>query len=177
MLEAAAVCIARDGLSALGITAVASEAGVSRPTVYRYFKDRQTLVQAALLHAAGVSIQGMRDRLERLERPADRAIEVVLTAVRQVPDSPVLGELWRAATLDSSALRGFTGPPSIALSREAMRPLVESAGWSESEADEAIEVILRFIVSLLATPEPNRSEPELRVFLVRRLLPALGLVG
>ena len=53
LLEATARCVVRDGLDGTGISAVASEAGVSRPTVYRYFEDRHALILATLLHAGG----------------------------------------------------------------------------------------------------------------------------
>ena len=42
LLEVAARCVARDGIHGTGIAHVAIEAGVSRPTVYRYFKDLVT---------------------------------------------------------------------------------------------------------------------------------------
>jgi hypothetical protein len=35
--------------------------------------------------------------------------------------------------------------------------------------------MLRMLVSLLAAPEPRRSDAALRAFLMRRLVPALGL--
>ena len=38
-----------------------------------------------------------------------------------------------------------------------------------------MEFMLRLILSLLAAPEPRRTEQELREFLRRRLVPALGL--
>jgi hypothetical protein len=53
--------------------------------------------------------------------------------------------------------------------------MVEATGWNAEQADEAIEVMLRFVLSLLAAPEPRRSQAELRAFLERRLVPALGL--
>ena len=51
LLEVAALCVARDGIAGTGIAHVALEAGVSRPTVYRYFKDREELIRSVLLQA------------------------------------------------------------------------------------------------------------------------------
>ena len=53
--------------------------------------------------------------------------------------------------------------------------LVEATGWDEREADEVTEVALRFVLSLFTAPGPARSRAELRAFLERRLVPALGL--
>ena len=48
-------------------------------------------------------------------------------------------------------------------------------GWNTRDADESIELILRFVLSVLVTPAPHRSPRELRSFVRRRLLPGLGL--
>ena len=47
--------------------------------------------------------------------------------------------------------------------------------WRDDEALEAIEVYTRFITSLLLAPDPPRGREQLRAFLKRRLVPALGL--
>ncbi len=175
LLEAAVGCIARDGLAATGIAAVAAEAGVSRPTVYRYFTDRSELVQAALRRSARTMTDQLDERLRSLSDPAEQAVEAVIAVLTLVPSDPALGEVWASAALDASAVHGFTRPTAVAMTRKALEPLVASAGWSEENAEEAVEVILRFILSLLASPEPVRTENELRAFLHRRMVPALAL--
>ncbi len=175
LLDAAARCIARDGLTSTGIAAVAAEAGVSRPTVYRYFADRRELIQATLIRAAAMLNVRIDSHLQRFSSPAEKAVQAVLFAIVEVPRESVLREVWTSAALDAAALEGFTGPSSIAFSRKGIRDLEVAAGWSAAEADEAMEVMLRFILSLLAAPEPRRNARELRAFLERRLVPALGL--
>ncbi len=175
LLDAAARCLARDGLGALGIAGVANEAGVSRPTVYRYFEDRSELVQATLMRAARSLNQRLEERLRRFEDPARKAVEAVLFSLVEVPNDPVLSEVWSKDALDTAAIEGFTQPFSVAFTRKGIRDLELAAGWNEAEAEEATEVMLRFIISLLAAPEPRRNQRELRGFLERRLVPALGL--
>jgi AcrR family transcriptional regulator len=175
LLEAAARCIARDGMAGIGIAAVAAEAGVSRPTVYRYFEDRQALVEATLFYAGHRLADGIAEHLRRFAAPAEQAVEAVLYVLAEIPRDPVLGEMWSATWLDASAVAGITRRSAVAWSRQAVKGMVEAAGWGADEADEAVEVMLRLLLSLLAAPEPRRSPNELRTFLERRLVPALGL--
>jgi AcrR family transcriptional regulator len=93
LLDAAVRCIARDGMPGANIAAVAAEAGVSRPTVYRYFADQQALVDATLLHAGRDLTERLGARLRRLGAPAEMAVEAVRFVLREIPREPVLGAI------------------------------------------------------------------------------------
>jgi AcrR family transcriptional regulator len=175
LLDAAVRCIASSGMVGANIAAVAAEAGVSRPTVYRYFADQQALVEATLFHAARDLAERLGARLRRLGAPAEMAVEAVRFVLREIPREPVLGAMWSEAVLDASAVASITRRPARVWSRDALKDLVRAAGWSAEVADEAVEVMLRMLLSLLAAPEPRRSDTALRGFLMRRLVPALGL--
>ena len=175
LLDAAVRCITRDGMVGGNIAAVAAEAGVSRPTVYRYFADQRALVEATLLHAGRDLTERLGARLRRLGAPAEMAIETVRFVLREIPREPVLGAMWREAVLDAEVVASVTRRPVLDWSRDAVKDLVRAARWSAEAADEAVEVMLRMLLSLLAAPEPRRNDAALRAFLMRRLVPALGL--
>ncbi|MEM7410349.1 MAG: helix-turn-helix domain-containing protein [Myxococcota bacterium] len=175
MLEAAERCVARDGLAQLGIAGVAAEAGVSRPTVYRYFQDRRELIQATLMRSGEALSSRVADHLSGFDDPGAMALETVRLSLRATQRDPLLRQVWTNASLDASALAGFTQPFAIALTERAIRPLADAAGWSARESTEASETLMRFVLSLLAAPGPSRSDAALRGYLRRRLLPALGL--
>jgi len=175
LLDAAARCIARDGLTATGIVSVADEAGVSRPTVYRYFEDRDALIEAALHRAGAGQLAAMKAHLARFPRPDEKAVEAVLFALHEIPAHPVLRQVWNSPLVEAAIVKRFSGPLALSLCSEALEDLSASAGWSAAEAREAIETMLRFALSLLLAPEPHRGERALRGFLRRRLVPALGL--
>ncbi len=177
LLDAAARCVARDGLPATGIAAVALEAGVSRPTVYRYFADRRALVEATLLRAGSRLTGRLAAHLKRFGDPGRQAIEAMLFALREMRRDPILCQVWNSTALDAAALEATTGAEAVAWSREALAELVANAGWSDAEADEAIELMLRLLLALMTAPEPRRSPAALRAFLRRRLLPGLGLAA
>ena len=175
LLEVAARCVARDGIAGTGIAHVAIEAGVSRPTVYRYFKDREELIRSVLLQAGLRLANQVQERIRSFAQPSEQVVEATVFSLQAIRDNPVLRQVWQPAMFDANVLHGFTQPPSIAFTRVAFAEVINSSGWGEEEAAEAMELTLRFILSLLAAPEPSRSEEELRGFLKRRLVPALGL--
>lgn len=175
LLEVAAGCIARNGIPATGIAHVALEAGVSRPTVYRYFKDREELIRSVLLQAGLRLANEVQEHIQSFANPGDKAVEAALFTMRTIRENAVLREVWQPAMFDAYLLQGFTQPASIMFTRLALSEIIETSGWDEEEATEAMELMLRMILSLLAAPEPVRSEGELRGFLRRRLVPALGL--
>lgn len=175
LLEVAARCVARDGIAGTGIAHVALEAGVSRPTVYRYFKDRTELILSVLLQAGLRLASDVQAHIRELDSPGEKIVEAVLYTLRAIDENPVLRQVWQPAMFDAELLHGFTQPRSVTFARVALAETIEETGWSESEANEAMEYILRMILSLLAAPHPRRSEDELRQFLSRRLVPALGL--
>ena len=175
LLEVAARCIARDGIAGTGIAHVALEAGVSRPTVYRYFKDREELIRSVLLQAGLRLANEVQEHIRAFADPGEKMVEATLFAIRAIRENPVLRQVWQPATFDANVLHGFTQPASITFTRAACSEIIEVTRWDEDQAAEGMEFMLRMILSLLAAPEPHRTEQELREFLRRRLVPALGL--
>jgi AcrR family transcriptional regulator len=175
LLDAASRCISRDGLVATGIASVADEAGVSRPTVYRYFADRDALVEATLLRAGIAQLAKMKAHIAGFSTPEEKAVEAVLFTLREMPRDAVLRQAWNAPLVEGVIVQGFTGPRALSLCSDALEGLSAAAGWSDAEARDVTETMLRFTLSLLLAPEPRRGERALRAFLRRRLVPALRL--
>ncbi len=175
LLEATARCIARAGIPATTVAAIASEAGVSRQTVYRYFRDRDQVVLRAIRAAA----EGIRAKLEReiraLTDPADMIVQALLFGLAELRSDPVLRALFDPAGLDASVTSRLTTRPGIEWARNVLAVAIDAAGWSEADADAALELVLRMTLSLIVSPAPERSPEELRAFLYRHLVPGLGL--
>jgi AcrR family transcriptional regulator len=175
LLSVAARCVARNGIAATGIAHVALEAGVSRPTVYRYFKDREELIRSVLLQAGLRLASEVQQKIRAFPDPADKVVEATVFTLQAIQENPVLRQVWQPAVFDASVLHGFTEPASITFTRVAFSEIIEASGWDDAEATECMEFMLRMILSLLASPEPRRSEQELRAFVRRRLVPGLAL--
>lgn len=177
LVEAAGHCIARNGFAATSLGAIATEAGVSRQTVYRYFAGRDELVGTTMFAAA----EGVRATIQRAIRdltdPADMIVETLVLGLSEMRTNPVLLAIWDSSRLDGSMVASLTKPTGIAWTRETLTPAIEAAGWTQAETDPEIELILRIFLSLVVCPLPERTDDELRAFLYRHLIPGLRLGG
>lgn len=175
LLEATARCIARDGITSATVAAIASEAGVSRQTVYRYFSGRGELTGGAILAAAEGLRTAIALQLRDLTDPADMIVEAAVLGLTETRRDPVLRAIADSAHLDGSVASRLTEPGGLEWMREILAPAIEAAGWNESDADAAMELILRLYISFVICPAPERDAGELRAFLYRYLIPGLGL--
>ena len=77
--------------------------------------------------------------------------------------------------LDTRLMSLWVNTEVLSRARQWYAPLIEAAGWSDSDFAESIETITRFARSLVLFPVPERSRLQTRAYLIRRLLPALML--
>src|SRR5689334_4374069 len=84
ILDAAASVFSEQGTGA-NLATVASEAGVSRATLYRYYPNREALLEALVVHALAQAGGRLADAcLERA--PVEEAIERIVRALVSVGD-------------------------------------------------------------------------------------------
>ncbi|MBZ5738118.1 TetR/AcrR family transcriptional regulator [Nocardioides mangrovi] len=145
ILDAAAGLFAAHGVTAVGMGEIATAAGCSRATLYRYFPDRHAL------HLAFVQREARR--IVAL-LPTDDPVEAVLAALREVRARPELLAWFgtadagtTAALAQSDAVLGILGDE-------------QTARW-----------LVRVIVSLLVVP--GRDDAEERALIERFVLPSL----
>lgn len=126
-----------NGIASISIPAVAREAGVSVPTVYRHFKTKQDLVDALYPHA-------IRRSGFSTPPPPKTVDEIRQGVIDYVGHIDSLDDFTRAvlASPASEEVRAR----SIALRVDALRPIVESIEPPLSTADR--DRILRLMVVL-----------------------------
>jgi AcrR family transcriptional regulator len=139
ILDAALSEMTRTGLRKLSLVEVARVAGVSRQTVYRYFRDRDELVAAvvrrdveATLAATRAAIAGIGDLRQALQV----GIAVVL---RRAREHPVLDAL-------------------LASEADVLIPFLSSPG------SPVLRVALPMLEELVATRLPTLPVGRLRIF-------------
>jgi len=97
ILDAAAALFTTRDAAAVGMNEIATAAGCSRATLYRYFENREALHTAFVNREAYRLHRELSDRIGGIQDPGERLIAGVTTALRMVRSSPALAS-WFAAT-------------------------------------------------------------------------------
>lgn len=176
LVEATITCVARLGWGRTSMSAIAAEAGVSRPTLYAHFPDRDTILEAALTEAANRLVERVWALAADVETGADFVVEAMMVALEEFPADPVLSLMARPGPDTAAWASDSLSPASLAVGKRFLAPLERLSPESAGEMDEITETTIRFLLSLLLFPNPvPRSAEEQRAYLHRRLVPALGL--
>jgi AcrR family transcriptional regulator len=175
ILAATHRCIQQHG-ARMTIVHVATELGVSRATVYRYFPTTATLLRIAITEGTRTFRDDLGRRLQALDDPAEAIIEGIVQTVTQAPDDPYLQLLLHEPT--HTLLRNITSDAAREIVRSDLLANT-SINWAQktlapSTFNEMVEWSLRVIQSFLSDPgEPLRPREELREYLRRWLTPAI----
>ncbi|WP_026197702.1 TetR family transcriptional regulator [Sciscionella marina] len=178
LVEAATACIDRAGLAKTSFSDVATEAGVTRQTVYRYFPRLADILSAVAQAGADEFAQRMQHHLAAFGSAAEAAIESVVFAVRTIPDEPYMGLLLQAGEADFFTA-GSTSPLAFSLGARILRDLPvdwPAAGVTTDEDLQGLaEILMRLFISFLQYPSiPALTDDQLRALVRRWLGPALG---
>jgi AcrR family transcriptional regulator len=195
IVDAAERCIERFGASKTTIEDVASEARISRATVYRYFANRDEIMLAVLARAF--------DRTEhrilravwrpRAAKAAEMSwanigdvkpyqqvlVDAFLAMLREVPKDPTMRLMFGDDA--GPEMARLVGSSEVFFLRtvERLMPILDqarAAGLLRDEVDErdAAEWVERLCMSFLAFPSPVKTtEARIRHMLETLLVPAL----
>lgn len=87
ILAATAAVLGRQGMTKLSLSEVASQAGVSRPTLYRWFASKQELLDAFVVWERGFYERGVAKAIADLPaaQRLDAALRVIVDYQRSYP--------------------------------------------------------------------------------------------
>ena len=168
ILAAAQRSIRRRGPQKLSLSAVAEEAGVSRPTVYRWFPTKTLLLAAITAYEVeqfDAGLQALADRYDDPSTRFDAALRYVVTYLDE--------------TIGADAI---SADPAFALQSlaDSLGPHIESVAGVLGDAldqipavrsgaltrEQGAEMLLRVAYShyLVPNPDPDRLLATMRVF-------------
>jgi AcrR family transcriptional regulator len=171
IIEAAYACFAKHGLQKTTIVDIARRANVSRSTIYEYFSDKGTILEACAEHASEQFYREMSKAMDRgssLEEKLSCAAVFVSQARRAIASEKYFDEeaISLLLTKDAGVLLrecvDFLAPylSAAKLTGEVRKDLdVEAAG----------EWFARILFSLFSTPSSTRDmdDPEVVAEFVR----------
>jgi AcrR family transcriptional regulator len=169
ILTAAAHCFEAKGVAGTSIEDIARQAGCSRPTIYRYFADRDAL-RTAFVHreARRVGAQ-VQSALAHENDPSRRVTVGILAAVKAVRDDATLS-VWFAGG-DAGTASQIAGSSGVI---EAMTASLLGED-PRGTRDLSTRWVVRVILSLLAMP--GSDEAEERTMIERFVVPVVVGVG
>lgn len=178
ILEAARVVFARDGIRGARMGKVADAAGCSRATLYRYFPNKEALLQAYMARVSEDFGSILRERLRGIRTFGKRIVEAVALSaelIRSREDvAPFFSEegIGLTAQLTSNAV-AMRDRLAEQLEQESSSPKIQGRLRADVTPDEAAEWVTRAIFSLATVPIEARTGPKLRKYLMKVLVPAL----
>jgi len=121
ILSAARALLERGGLTSVTIEAISQKAGVSRPTIYRYWPNAPAVAMAAFLEATGAADAA---RSPRSALAALRAQLHALADAFAAPTGRSVAAMVAAAQSETELAKAFRNE-FIARNRDATRTLLE----------------------------------------------------
>lgn len=171
ILDAATRLYLREGTERATLSAIADEAGVSRPTVYKHVGGRDAIAAALLDRELEVFFGLLRDVLDAEADPRARVVEGVTFAVRYAEDHDLFQRLLEVEPGVVIPQLTTKGRPVIEAAIEVLEPYLIEARQQEQirrvDPRRAAEWITRVGISLILTPLPpvDREEERLRALL------------
>lgn len=165
LIDAAEVCFERFGVAKTTLEDIATEAGVSRATVYRYFEGgRDEVVLGVVLRETRQFLKSLERRISREDALGDAVVEGVVYTVANVRKNAQLALLFAPDVAGQTTT--ITGASAVLfdISREFLGPLfarAEAAGQLRPGVTvaDATEFVLRMVLSLLTVAGPQRRSP------------------
>jgi AcrR family transcriptional regulator len=170
ILDAAGELFAKQEAATVGMHEIASAAGCSRATLYRYFENRDALYTAYVHRESYRLYREMTDQVASLTDPRERLIEGMLASLRNVRESPALAS-WFATTQrpigaeiaeESEVIKALTEAFVISLGPDDAELVAHRSRW-----------LVRVMTSLMLFPGHDEADERsmLEEFVVPIVLP------
>lgn len=179
LLDGADVCFAKRGLSTT-LTDLADEVGVSRPTVYRYYADLDDVLRRLGMRQLRSFIAAAESSMPPSPTLADQLADRVMAVLTGFPVEQRIPAFQRPEVRERAYHMVTRHPDYAAELRTMFQPLLEQAAADAQlrypdRVDEAIELIARFLDSIVTFPTPDgqRDKQSIEEFVRRYLIPAL----
>ena len=172
--SAALACLKRQGIEKTTMSDIAKEAGIARPTLYKYFKNIEEVLSTAIDIEAYSFAESVVKHVTKFATIEERIVETIIYVVEELPKDPNLSIIInddRAKTLRD---RAFSDEATLVFSEMTAVPLIEIRPELMDQGVEISEIMSRFAISMILFPGKYANDYDgLRALINRRILPGL----
>jgi len=171
ILDAAGELFAEQPAATVGMHEIASAAGCSRATLYRYFENREALYTAYVHRESYRLYREMTEQIMSFDDPRERLIEGMLSSLRNVRQSPALSSWFATAQRpigaemaeDSEVINALTEAFVISLGPDDAEQVANRSRW-----------LVRVMTSLMLFPGHDEDDERamLEEFVAPIVLPS-----
>lgn len=178
IIEAAEICIRRQGITQTRMQDVADEAGVSMATLYRHVAGKEGLLLGVLVAEAEKLLTELEAIVALETDPPDALVNGVLFLVNATRKNEILMAVLAPDAFGLTLSAPGAVAVTIAEAAKFVEPLLAGTPARRRRADvtpaEASEWVTRIVQSLLTMPHfESRDDAGWRDYLHRMLVPAL----
>jgi AcrR family transcriptional regulator len=161
ILAGALLALGEHGVETLSMREISEAAGVSRGTLYRYFKSREELLRAAARYDQARFDHGAHAAMQQAAAGPDQLRGLLQYAHGFVADHP---SRWMVK-VDPGFLLAYLDerlPETTATLAEVLRPTLELSDPVRSgltSVEELAELVIRLIVSMYLVPAGGSNAP------------------
>lgn len=164
VLDAAAGCYLRLGVTKTTAADIASAAGISRATLYRRFGSHETIFMAVLERESVAMAAEASAHLAGVSDPAERLIESMVFSISRICDRPVHAAIFTGESAAWAAGRAIRMDALRRIGQTAIRPLlgpaIDSGALPPASVSDLVDWILRVLLSYAAIPGPAELQPD-----------------
>ena len=171
---AAFECFHRQGVHKTSMSDIARAAGITRPTLYKYFKNKHEVVFAAVDREAFAFAESVVAHARRFRTLESRIIETMVYVIEEFPQSQNLSLVLRDEMGEDLRARAFSDEATEVFSEMTAQPLIEVCPELAKQGTEITEVMSRFSISMILFPGRYAEDTKgLRKLIKKRILPGL----
>ena len=172
--KAALECLKRLGLGRTSMTDIAKEAGISRPTLYKYFRNKDEVFFTAIDIEAHVFAQAVVKHARQFDTIEKRIVETIIYVVEELPKDKNLSHVLNHELAGTLRYRAFSDEATLVFSEMTALPLIEIRPDLADQGIEISEIMARFAISMILFPGKYSSDYDgLRYLIKTRILPGL----
>lgn len=180
IIEAALSLFTEQGVRKTSIDDIAERAGIGRATVYRKFKDKEELIQAAVLQEIIRNLELVETHVNEFVSPVDALLEGFVHAVHLIHQNTLARQLIeREADYILPFLTLKLGPAMAFARTLVSKQIIEAQKLGEMSklpAEPTAEMLLRMMQSLIISPDgviDPKDKDSLRRYTMNYVRPLL----